>query len=79
MTECVCGSDQIHAIGNHGRDCGMPEVTEPHIPKIPCNPIAEILQFPQLYYPRYLYTSSEFSLLREAKNGENRPEKLQLE
>ena len=56
----------------------MTEILELHIQKIPCNPIAEILQFPQLYYPRYLYTSSEFSPLREVKNGENRPEKLQL-
>ena len=29
-------------------------------------------------YPRYLYTSLEFSPLREAKNEENRPENLQM-
>ena len=57
---------------------GMTEIMEPHIPKIPCNPISEILQFSYFCYPRYLYTSSNFSPLREAKNGENRPEKLQL-
>ena len=57
----------------------MTEILEPHIPKIPCNPIAEILQFPQLYYPRYLYTSSEFSPLSDAKNMKNRPETLQME
>ena len=51
----------------------MTEIMEPHTPKIPCTPISEILQFPQLCYPRYLYTSSEFSPLREAKNGKNRP------
>ena len=59
-------------------DIRVTEIMEPHIPKIPCNPIAEILQFPQLYYPRYLYTSSEFSPLSDAKNMKNRPEKLQL-
>ena len=52
---------------------GMTEIMEPHIPKIPCTPIFKILQFPYFCYPRYLYTSSEFSPLREAKNGKNRP------
>ena len=56
----------------------MTEIMEPHIPRIPCTSISETLQFPQLCYPRYLYTSLNFSPLREAKNGENRPEKLQL-
>ena len=41
--------------------------------------ISENLQFPDVHLSRYLYTSSEISPLREAKNGENRPEKLQLE
>ena len=56
----------------------MTEIMEPHIPRIPCTSISEPLQFPQHCYPRYIYTSSNFSPLREAKNGENRPEKLQL-
>ena len=34
--------------------------------------ISENLQFPGAHQSRYLYTSSEFSPLREAKNGENR-------
>lgn len=41
--------------------------------------ISENLQFPGAHQPRYLYMSEEFSPLREAKNGGNRPEKLQLE
>ena len=41
--------------------------------------ISENLQFPDVHQSRYLYMSEEFSPLRETKNGENRPEKLQLE
>ena len=40
--------------------------------------ISENLQFPDVHQSRYLYISPKFSLLREGKNGENRPEKLQL-
>ena len=41
--------------------------------------IPENLQFPDVHQSRYLYMSEEFSPLREAKNGENRPETLQME
>ena len=40
--------------------------------------ISENLQFPDVHQFRYLYMSEEFSPLREAKSGENRPENLQL-
>lgn len=47
--------------------------------KFLCNPTSETLQFSYFCYPRHLYTSSEISPLREAKNGKNRPKTLQME
>lgn len=78
LRSIAVGMSQRHALSD-GSGCeGVTEIMEPHIPKIPCNPISEILQFPCLCYPCYLYTSSKFSPLREEKNGENRPETLQM-
>ena len=78
LRSIAVGMSQRHAPFDGSGCAGMTEIMEPHTPKSPVKPISEILQFPQLCYPRYLYTASEFSPLREAKNGENRPEKLQL-
>ena len=36
----------IRTAGNRHGSESVTEILEPHIPKIPCNPIAEILQFP---------------------------------
>ena len=78
LRSIAVGMSQRHALSD-GSGCeGVTEVMEPHIPRIPCTSISETLQFPQLCYPRYLYTSSNFSPLRETKNEENRPETLQL-
>ena len=41
--------------------------------KIPCNPISEILQFPQLYYPRYLLPLRNFRRLERRETGKIAP------